>query len=177
MIETDRLILRPWHEEDIAPFHAMSQDAEVMRYLGPATTEAQSYAVYERMTERQREHGFCFWAIERRIDEAFIGFCGLLPDEPPIEGDIEIGWRLARDAWGQGYATEAARASLAWARQNLDCPSVIAITVASNRRSWALMERLGMNRVVDGDFDHPALADGDLLRRHILYRINRLHAR
>ena len=96
MIETPRLQLRAWREADVAPFHAMSQDPDVMRRLGPPTSERQSREAYERMVARQTERGFCFWAIERNADRRFIGFCGLLPARPPIEGEIEIGWRLAR---------------------------------------------------------------------------------
>lgn len=126
-----------------------------------------------RMQAAQAAHGHCFWALERRADGAFIGFCGLLPGKPPLTGEIEIGWRLARDVWGQGLALEAARASLDWAWRHLDVTSVVAITVPANRRSWGLMERLGMMRVADGDFDHPDLPLGSPLSRHILYRIAR----
>ena len=177
MIETERLILRPWREADVAPFRAMSRDPEVMRYLGPLTDEATSRAGYERMVAIEAEVGFCFWAIERKDAAAFIGFCGLLPGTSPIEGEIEIGWRLARNAWGQGYAREAAAAALDWGWANLDTQSIVAITVPANVRSWGLMERIGMTRVVDGDFDHPNLAAGDPLRRHLLYRIGRPHDR
>ena len=173
MIGTERLILREWRDEDVAPFHAMSQDPEVMRYLGPLTTLEQAHEARLRMSERQAECGYCFWALERRSDGLFIGFCGLLPAKPPIEGEIEIGWRLARQAWGQGYALEAARASLGWAWGTLEAPSIAAITVGANSRSRRLMERLGMACVPNGDFDHPDLTDGDPLRRHVLYRIAR----
>lgn len=173
MIETPRLILRGWRAADIAPFHGMGQDGEVMRYLGPAMTHAQAQAAHDRMVARQAESGFCFWAMERKADAAFLGFCGLLPGKPPIAGEIEIGWRLARHAWGQGYAREAAQASLDWGWANLATPRIAAITVSANTRSWGLMERLGMARAADGDFDHPDVPDGDPLQRHILYRIDR----
>ena len=177
MIDTERLIVRPWREDDIAPFHAMGRDPEVMRYLGPLATEAEARSAYDRMTARQTAHGFCFWALERKADHAFVGFSGLLPAKPPIEGEIEIGWRLARDCWNKGYAIEAARAVLAWAWAHLDVPAIAAITVAANERSRGLMDRLGMTRVEGGDFDHPDLTPGDPLRRHILYRIARPHDR
>lgn len=173
MIVTERLILRAWREEDVAPFRAMGQDPEVMRYLGPPASWEDCRRAIERMTVAQVENGHCFWAIERRDDAAFIGFCGLLPAKPPITGEIEIGWRLARASWGQGLALEAARASLDRAWTHLDIPSVAAITVPANRRSWGLMERLGMTRVDGGDFDHPDLAPNSPLRRHVLYRIDR----
>ncbi|VVT10325.1 putative enzyme [Sphingomonas sp. EC-HK361] len=173
MIETARLILRPWRESDDASFFAMGQDAEVMRFLGPPTTLADVRSARQRMTACQAEYGYCFWALERNEDAAFIGFCGLKPAKPPIVGETEIGWRLARDAWGQGYAREAAEASLAWGWANLDVPAIAAITVPANARSWGLMERLGMVRDPAGDFDHPDLALDDPLRAHITYRITR----
>lgn len=173
MIETDRLILRGWQESDVLPFYQMGQDMEVMRYLGPPASMDDAVRARERMSAVQSEQGHCFWAVERKDDHAFIGFCGLLRARAPIEGEIEIGWRLARSAWGQGYAHEAARASLGWGWVNLDVPTIAAITVDRNERSWRLMERLGMTRAADGDFDHPDLKPDDPLRRHILYRIAR----
>ncbi len=173
MIETRRLILRPWREADVAPFHAMGQDADVMRHLGPPATWRDAVDGFERMQECQRRHGHCFWAVERQADRSFIGFCGLKPGKPPIEGEVEIGWRLARQAWGQGYAYEAAAASLGWGWSHLDVPGIAAMTVPANTRSWGLMERLGMRRFPDEDFDHPDLSPDDPLRRHILYRIAR----
>lgn len=173
VIETGRLILRPWRQADVAPFHAMSQDAEVMRYLGPPLGWDAVQGAHDRMVACQADHGFCFWAVERRADGRFLGFCGLKPGAPPIEGEVEIGWRLARAAWGQGYAREAATASLAWAWDRLDVPHVTAITVPANRRSWGLMERLGMARAAADDFAHPDLPPGSPLSRHIVYRIAR----
>lgn len=174
MIQTDRLILRQWRAADVAPFHAMGQDAEVMRYLGPPMDEAACESTVARMNAMAEATGDCFWAVERRADGAFIGFCGIKPGPAgtPIEGQPEIGWRLARGAWGRGYAREAAQACLdrAWARGT---DEVHAITVPANAASWGLMIRLGMTRVADGDFDHPVLAAGDPLRRHLRYAIAR----
>lgn len=171
MIETERLILRGWREGDIPPFHAMGQDAEVMRYLGPLLTMEQARDAHDRMVARQADDGFCFWAVERKSDTAFLGFCGLQRGYGVLEGETEIGWRLRRDAWGQGYAREGAEASLAWGWANLDVPLITAITTPENRASWGLMERLGMTRYPDEDFDHPAVPDDSPLKRHILYRI------
>lgn len=171
MIETDRLILRPWCDEDREPFWAMARDPLVMEYL-PPLTRAESDAAVDRMIATEREYGHAFWALERKAQGDFIGFCGLLPPRSPLF-EYEIGWRLARHAWGQGLAREAAEASLAWAWQNLTVPAIVAITNIGNTRSWGLMERLGMIRYPDEDFDHPALAEGDPLRPHILYRIHR----
>lgn len=175
MIDTERLTLRPWLERDRAPFATMGQDAEVMRYLGPLQPPDQAHAAIDRMIELQVAMGYCFWAVERRDDAAFLGFCGLKPgpEGTPLAGRIEIGWRLAHRYWGQGYAREAATASLAWGWANLPDPAIYAMTVPANSASWGLMERLGMRRLPDLDFDHPALAEDDPLRRHIVYRADR----
>lgn len=176
MITTDRLLLRRWRAADAAPFHAMGQDAEVMRYLGPPMSREYAADTVTRQNDIADAYGRCFWAIERRADRggdgAFLGFCGVKPgpQATPIADLPEIGWRLRRDAWGQGYAFEAALACLAdeWQRGT---PEVFAITVPPNERSWRLMERLGMTRNREADFNHPALAPGDPLRAHITYRI------
>ena len=171
MIETSRLILRPWRDDDREPFWAMACDSLVMEYL-PPLTRAESDAAVDRMIATEREHGHVFWAIEHKAESNFIGFCGILPPRPPVL-EYEIGWRLAHHAWGQGFAREAAEASLGWAWENLSVPAIIAMTNLANTRSWGLMERLGMIRHPNEDFDHPALAEGEPLRPHILYRIHR----
>jgi RimJ/RimL family protein N-acetyltransferase len=171
MIETARLCLRAWQDADREPFWAMGQDEEVMRYL-PKLTREQSDAAVRRMIVTEVEHGHVFWALERKVERDFIGFCGILPPRSPIY-EYEIGWRLARQAWGLGYAREAAEASLAWAWINLDVPAIMAITNLANIRSWGLMERLGMKRQPLEDFDHPEVSEDDPLRPHILYRIHR----
>lgn len=173
MIETERLTLRAWREQDRKPYYAMCADPEVMRYLGGTQSGAEADAAVDRRNAEIAGTGHSFWAMDRREDGVFLGFCGLKagPAKTPIEGQVEIGWRLAREAWGKGYAYEAARASLAWGWANLDVPSIAAITVPANVRSWGLMERLGMTRCPDEDFDHPDLVPGDPLRAHILYRI------
>jgi RimJ/RimL family protein N-acetyltransferase len=178
VIETGRLVLRGWRDADRAPFHAMCRDAEVMRYLGGLRTPAESDEAVDRQIALQETLGHCFWAIERREDGAFLGFCGLKPgpENTPIAADIEIGWRLRRDSWGQGYAREAAQECLSWGWAHLDALEIAAITVPGNVRSWGLMERLGMRRDVATDFDHPSLPEGDPLRAHITYRIGRINS-
>jgi RimJ/RimL family protein N-acetyltransferase len=171
MIETPRLILRPWRDEDRDPFWAMAGDPRVMEFLPPLTRDGSDAAV-DRMIALEAEHGYVFWALERKSEHDFIGFCGIMPPRSPIF-EHEVGWRLAHHAWGQGYAREAAEASLNWAWANLSAPSITATTNPANRRSWGLMERLGMVRCPDEDFEHPDLAEGDPLRPHILYRIQR----
>jgi len=173
MIETERLLIRPWRDEDREPFWTMACDQRVMEYL-PPLTRAESNSGIDRMMALQAEHGHVFWALERKAEGDFIGFCGIMPPRSPIF-EHEIGWRLAHHAWGQGFAREAAEASLAWAWANLSVPAIMAITNLANTRSWGLMERLGMVRCLDEDFDHPDLPVGDPLRPHILYRIHRPH--
>ena len=174
MIETERLILRPWREEDVPEFARVTNTPAVMEFLGGVRNPEEFRGSYERVTASQEKNGFCFWIVERRSDGALLGFCGLkIGNTPPIEGEIEIGWRLREDAWGQGYAREAAEATLAWAWRNLDCARVVAITAAGNKRSSCLMERLGMRRLHDMDFEHPDVHIGDKAKPHITYAMNR----
>ena len=176
MIETARLILRDWQDGDRLPFNTMCRDPEVMAHLGPLHSEAETEANIARLQGLQASLGHTFWAIERRSDGEFLGFCGLkiAPENiPGIEGAVEIGWRLRRDAWGAGYAREAAEASVAWGWANLPVDRIIAITTPANVRSWGLMLRLGMVRRDDLDFNHPALAVDDPSRPHVTYEILR----
>jgi len=175
MIETERLIIRPWQERDRAPFAAVGQDEAVRRFLGPLQSREESDAVVDRLIAMQAAQGYCFWALERRADGVFLGFCGLKPGPAgtPIADKVEIGWRLAAPYWGQGYAREAAEASLDWGWRNLRHQAIYSMTVPANRASWGLMERLGMQRRPDLDFDHPEVPDGSPLKSHIVYRIDR----
>lgn len=174
MIDTDRLRLRAWTDADRAPFAAMSRDPEVMATLGPLLTRAESDALIDRLVAMQARDGHCFWALERKADGAFLGWTGVIvASVAPIAGELEIGWRLARDAWGAGYASEAARGALDWAFANRPVPRVVAITARINDRSQAVMRRLGMTRLVDLDFDHPKVADGDALKPHVTFAIDR----
>lgn len=170
-IETDRLILRRWREADREPFSAMNADPEVMRHYPAPLDRAESDAGFERIGARMAEHGFGLWALERKADRAFLGFTGFqhVPVSSPIEGEIEIGWRLPFAHWGQGYAREAALACLAWFSANRSERRIVAMTIPNNMRSWGLMERLGMRREPSLAFDHPAIAAGSRCCRHIVY--------
>ena len=156
MIETGRLILRQWRDGDVAPFAAMSADPEVMRHLNGVIDADAAAAVVERQRGLIERHGHGFWAVERKADGELIGFCGVRlgghPDTPVGE-ELEIGWRLRRDAWGQGFAKEAAAASLAWGWAHLPHPRIAAWTVNANEASWGLMLRLGMEHRPELDFD------------------------
>ncbi|WP_225207405.1 GNAT family N-acetyltransferase [Novosphingobium huizhouense] len=174
MIETPRLRLRPWREADVTPFAAICADPVVMATLGPVMSLAETQALVERCMAMQARDGHCFWALERREDDRLIGWCGVIRGTVgPIEGRAEIGWRLASDCWGHGYASEAARATVDWVFAHLPDPDVWAITHAGNRRSRAVMERLGMAYRAGLDFDHPRLAADDPLLRHVTYALGR----
>lgn len=148
MIETPRLRLRNWFPEDTEPFFRHLNTEAVMRWLGGVKSrDFLDSVVLERFIPWQERLGHTFWVAERREDGAFLGFCGLkLADgrDSPVRGEVEVGWRFREDAWGQGYAKEAAGASLDFAFDRLSAPSVVAVTVEGNRASWGLMLRLGM---------------------------------
>ena len=175
-IETERLIIRPWRDGDGAEYLASCNTGAVTTHLGGPAKLEDIDASMARIRKSQEENGFCFWAVERKSDGAFLGYCGLkiARDEgTPIEGEIEIGWRLREDAQRQGYATEAAAACLEWAWKNLDAARVVAITVPANRTSWSVMERLEMTRRPDLDFAHPSFPPGHPLSAHITYVMER----
>lgn len=172
MIETPRLILRLWRDEDLEPFGAMSADPEVMTWLGGVLTAESVRAYKDRADKTFAELGMCRLVIERRDDGAFLGACGLMPghEQAPISPFIDIGWRLARHAWGGGYASEAAAAVLQDGFTRLGLPEITAITARTNIRSRAVMERIGMRRDEASDFDFPGYDKDDPLRRTVVYR-------
>lgn len=152
---TDRLTLRDWREADWAEFWRTTNTPAVMRWLGGVADEAAWAAARARIEGYRREHGHTFWVLERKADGALLGFCGLKRSNQsggPI-GMMEVGWRLREDAWGQGYAKEAAAAALDLAFGSFGAEEVIALTVEGNTASWGLMLRLGMVRRPDLDFE------------------------
>ena len=172
MIETERLILRPWREADRASYVALHRSPAICRYLGGVHSDARIEEGIAGLKRSQARYGYGRWMIERRTDGRLLGVCGPRPYDrvgTPIHGEIEIGWLLADDLWGQGYAREAAQASLDWGWANLDVSQIVAITVPANTASWGLMERLGMIRRPDLDFGHPAFDPCDPLHHHIAY--------
>ena len=171
-LRTERLVLREWREADRDAWAAMSADPEVMEFFPATLDRVAADAVFDRSAASLEERGWGLWAVE--ADGAFVGFTGLqpVPFEAAFTPAIEIGWRLARSAWGRGFATEAARASLDYAWRELALDEVVAMAVPANRRSLAVMRKLGMTRDPADDFDHPRLADGPL-RRHMLFRVAR----
>lgn len=171
MIETDRLILRPFREADAAAFAAINADAQVRYWLGGAQTRTESDAALLRNIRHFEAHGFGFLAVERKADGVLIGMNGVRTSHAdlPLDGAVEIGWRLARDCWGQGYATEASRAALAWGFAQFGFPEVIAMTAATNLRSQAVMRRLDMAEDPGRAFLHPGLAKDHPLRPHVVF--------
>ena len=173
-IETERLLLRCWRDTDREPFAAMCADARVMEFFPSTQTREQADAVIDRMSSHIDRHGFGFWALEDRASGEFLGFTGLwnVSFTAAFTPAVEIGWRLAHRSWGKGYASEAARASLAFGFGTLRLPEIISFAVLANQRSRRVMERIGMIADPSGDFDHPKLPAGHPLQRHALYRLS-----
>lgn len=179
---TDRLRLRRWRAEDREPFAALNADPDVMELMPGPLTRAQSDDLADRIEARFDEEGFGLWAVEVRRDVAapddplagrFVGFTGLwwAAFEAHFTPAVEVGWRLARAAWGRGHATEAARAAIADGFGRLGLSEIVSFTSVINERSWRVMEKLGMAHDPADDFDHPSLPPGHRLERHVLYRI------
>jgi len=169
-ITTERLIMRGWREADLAPWAAMNADPEVRRYLGPLLTFEQASAWVLSFQDDLDRYGFGFWALEVCASGEFIGFTGLqtVDEEMPFTG-VELGWRLARPAWGHGYATEAALAAAGYGFGVMGLPEIVAVTTAGNLRSQAVMRRIGMTSDPAEDFDDPDVDEGPL-RRYVVYR-------
>ncbi|MEU4604896.1 GNAT family N-acetyltransferase [Kribbella sp. NPDC023972] len=172
-LRTERLLLRRWRESDLAPWAAMNADPEVRQHLGEVMTREQTDASVATFRAEFDQRGYGWWAVEVQATGEFIGFAGLDDVDPglPFTG-VEIGWRLARSAWGHGYATESARAVLTYGFDTLGLAEILAITTATNHRSQAVMRRLGMTHNPADNFDDPSVPDGPL-RPNVLYRITR----
>ena len=173
VVTTARLVLRPFTDVDREPFFALSTHPDVVASLGTSPSRAESDAMVERYTAELEREGWGFWAVEVSGGAPFVGMVGLhrLPRWIPAAPAVEAGWRLHPDHWGHGYATEAAAASLRYGFGEAGLDEIVAYTTTVNTRSQAVMERLGMVRDVDADFDHPQVAVGHPLRRHVLYRV------
>lgn len=175
ILETERLILRPWTQEDKKPFAAMNADAEVMRFFPSTVSEEQSNASVDRFIQHQADYSFCFWAAELKSDGRFVGFVGLqhVPDALECAPAVEIGWRLARNTWGQGLAPEGARAALRYGFNVLKLDEIVSLAPKLNKPSLRVMEKIGMTSNPAEDFEHPLLAEDSPLRPCALYRIRR----
>jgi len=175
-IRTDRLLMRRWRDSDRAPFAALNGDPETMRFFPETMDQAASDALVDRIEARFDQHGYGLWALEIAATGQFVGFTGLgpVPDDVPGASGLEIGWRLARHAWHQGYATEAARAALTVAFDGVGLPEVWSFTSLLNEPSMAVMRRIGMTEV--SRFEHPRIPAGHPIRPHVLYHLSRPEA-
>lgn len=180
-LETSRLRLRQWRDDDVEPLYAMTSDPEVQAHFPSLQDRDKTVEMLGRLHELIDEKGWGFWAVELKAGRRFAGFCGIkeVNFEVPFAPAVEVGWRFARDTWGHGYATEAARASVRFGFEELGLDEIVAFLLPANRRSAAVCERLGMTRDPAGDFDHPwfdehqRALNGEPLRRHALYRLAR----
>jgi RimJ/RimL family protein N-acetyltransferase len=172
-LRTDRLIMRRWRESDKEPFAALNGDPETMQYFPSTLDRAASDALIARLDELFEQQGFGLWALEVAETGEFIGFTGLnpMPDDVPGAGGMEVGWRLARQAWHQGYATEAAKAALSVAFDGIGLSEIWSMTPVQNEPSQAVMRRLGLTQ--EAFFEHPRYPAGSPLRRFVAYRLAR----
>jgi RimJ/RimL family protein N-acetyltransferase len=174
-LTTARLLLRPWRDADRAPFAALNADPRVMEFFPKLLDRAESDATVDRIQNHFVRHGFGLWAIELPDSAPFVGFVGLwIPEfETHFSPFVEIGWRLARDYWGQGYASEGAQAALNFGFRQAGLDEIVSMTAVANARSRRVMQRIGMTHSPADDFDHPKLAADHPLCRHVLYRLPR----
>jgi RimJ/RimL family protein N-acetyltransferase len=174
-VRTDRLVLRGWRPEDRAPFAALNRDPAVMEHLPGLLDREASDAMADRFAAEWTDRGYGLWAVEVPGVAPFVGFVGLhhAAFAAPFTPAVEVGWRLARPAWGHGYATEAARAALAHGFDTVRLDEIVSFTTPANTRSRAVMERIGLTRDPADDFEHPLLPVGNRLRPHVLYRLDR----
>jgi RimJ/RimL family protein N-acetyltransferase len=175
MLRTSRLTLRLWHDRDYPEFASLNADPRVMEFFPNTLTRSESDAFVERIRRHFGNHGFGLWALEVTGGAPFIGFVGLVTTRfrARFTPAVEVGWRLAFEHWGHGFATEGAGQALAYGFRELGLPEIVSFTAMNNLRSRAVMERLGMSHDPDDDFDHPALPMGHPLKRHVLYRLKR----
>lgn len=171
-LASERLLLRPWRDSDRAPFAALNADPRVMATMGKELTREESDALADRIARHINTHGWGLWALEIPGKAEFIGYAGL--SQPPYETAftpcVEVGWRLAYEFWGNGYATEAGRVALGFGFTLLDLPEIVSFTTVTNQRSRNVMKRIGLTYDPTADFDHPMLAADHPLLRHVLYR-------
>jgi RimJ/RimL family protein N-acetyltransferase len=173
-IKTDRLILRQWKSSDLAPFAKLNADSRVREFFPSTLSCEESDASAETISQNIEKNGWGFWAVSCPGVSDFIGMVGLseVKCAAPFVPAVEIGWRLAHEQWGKGYATEAARAAAAFGFSTLDLEEIVAFTTLQNDRSRHVMKKIGMKHTPADDFEHPLVPEGDPLRKHVLYRLN-----
>lgn len=174
-LETERLILRPFEDRDAEAFSNINADPKVMRYFPEPYSTEKTKKLLDVFADKQERYGYAFSAVERKEDGCLLGMNGLSPLErgAPFVPCTEIGWRLTPSAWGKGYATEAAKAWLTYGFETLNLPEILSYTPTLNTPSQQVMQRIGMERAQDLDFDHPDLADDSPLRSMVVYRMVR----
>jgi ribosomal-protein-alanine N-acetyltransferase len=172
-LTTARLRLRRWSAGDLEPFAALNADPRVREFFPSAQTYQESGESMAHIHDHFQRRGFGLWAVEVIGGAPFIGFIGLsVPSfDAPFMPCVELGYRLAFEYWGHGYATEGSRAAIAFGFETVGLPEIVAMTAVGNERSRRVMERLGMRRDPADDFDHPKIVPGHRLRRHVLYRL------
>lgn len=172
-IITERLILRSWKASDLEKFAEMNADPDVMKYFLSVKTFSETEAEYNRIIAHEEKYGFTFQAAELRDNSEFIGFIGLknVTFDVPFVPAVEVGWRLAKKYWRQGYATEGALASLQYGFNELGLDEIVSFTTVQNTPSMGVMEKIGMIHDPKDDFDHPLVPKGHRYERHVLYRI------
>lgn len=177
-LETDRLLLRAWQDDDIDAFAEMCADRDVMRYFPEPLTRQKTDLLVTKCRSKQETDGFSMAPAEIKATGEFIGFVGLnVPAYAaplPFEPCVEIGWRLKQSAWGKGYASEAARAWLRFGFETIGLDEIVAFTIPANLPSQKVMQRIGMSRDLEGDFLHPSLPEDHPIARHVLYRLSRV---
>lgn len=172
MIETERLVLRAYREEDRDAFAALTGDPRVGYWVANVLDRAKSDATMDRLNAHIADHGYGLWGVARKTDDKIVGLCGL---DPIAEGDLPVGpgvemaWRMIPEVWRQGLASEAAAAALAWGMANLDTSEILAFTADTNLASQGVMRAIGMKADPARDFDHPRLAADHPLLRHVVY--------
>ncbi|HEV7203722.1 MAG TPA: GNAT family N-acetyltransferase [Jatrophihabitans sp.] len=174
-LRTERLLLRHWRDDDAATFAGLNADPDVMRHFPAPLTRAESDAFAARIRDGLATDAFGLWAVEVPGVAPFIGYVGLVEQrfEAPFTPAVEVGWRLAADYWGRGYAPEAARAALGHGFDTVGLDEIVSMTTVANSASRRVMEKVGLTRDLGGDFEHPRVPEGSPIRPHVLYRMRR----
>jgi RimJ/RimL family protein N-acetyltransferase len=174
-LRTGRLTLRRWRDSDLPAFTALNSDPDVMEHFPSMPSESQTAEMIGRFEAHFESRGFGLWAVEHNLGRRFIGFAGL--SVPRFESHftpaVEVGWRLAKEQWGNGFATEAARAAVSFGFDVVELDEIVSFAIPANVRSIRVMQRLGMTNDPADDFDHPRFLQDDRLRHHVLYRLNK----